>query len=109
MLWDLYLLIKDIPADQIGSAFDIRHATIEAGLSWPVLYDVMKPHIGAVSVKDFDWDGRKTKHVPLGTGRVDPKFFKTLKQDHFHNRFPCMWNTSARKGRKRTLMRFVVI
>lgn len=82
-LWDLYLLIKDIPADQIGSAFDIRHATIEAGLSWPVLYDVIKPHIRAVFVKDFQWKGKKAKHVPLGTGRVDPKFFEMIKCDGF--------------------------
>jgi sugar phosphate isomerase/epimerase len=82
-LWDLYLLIRDIAPDQIGSAFDIRHATIEAGLSWPVLYNVMKPHIGAVFVKDFQWDGPKARHVPLGTGRVSPKFFSMLKQDGF--------------------------
>ena len=82
-LWDLYLLIKDIPKDQISCAFDIRHATIEAGLAWPVLYDVMKPHIGALFVKDFDWKGRKAEHVPLGTGRVDPKFFDLVKQENF--------------------------
>ena len=82
-IWDLYLLIKDIPTDEISCAFDIRHATIEAGLSWPVLYDVIKPHIGALYVKDFDWKGRKAKHVPLGTGRVDPRFFDKVKEDNF--------------------------
>lgn len=83
-LWDLYSLIKDIPPDQIGSAFDIRHATIEAGLSWPVLYDVMKPHIRALFVKDFQWNGRKAQHVPLGEGRVNPKFFSMVKRDGFN-------------------------
>lgn len=82
-LWDMFGLLKDIPKDEIGLAFDIRHATIEAGLSWPVIYDVVKPHIGALFVKDFQWDGRKTKHVPLGTGRVDPKFFNMVKADGF--------------------------
>ncbi len=82
-LWDLHYLIKDIPAEQLGNAFDIRHAAIEAGLSWPTLYRLMKPHIGAIFVKDFDWDGLKAKHVPLGQGRVDPKFFKMLKDDNF--------------------------
>ena len=52
-IWDLYLLLKDVPTDQISCAFDIRHDTIEAGLSWPVFYDVIKPHIGALFVKDF--------------------------------------------------------
>lgn len=82
-IWDLYLLLKDIPREEIGSAFDIRHATIEAGLSWPVLYDVIKPHIGALFVKDFVWKGKKAQHVPLGTGRVDPNFFKIIKRDNF--------------------------
>lgn len=82
-IWDLYSLIKDIPTSEISCAFDIRHATIEAGLSWPVLYDVIKPHIGALYVKDFEWKGRKAEHVPLGTGRVDPKFFKIVKKDNF--------------------------
>lgn len=82
-LWDMYGLIKDIPVDQIGLAYDIRHAIIEAGLSWPVVYDVVKPHVGTVYVKDFQWDGPKAKHVPLGTGRVNPKFFQTIKADGF--------------------------
>ena len=82
-IWDLYLLLKDIPREEIGSAFDIRHATIEAGLSWPVLYDVIKPHIGALFVKDFVWKGKKAQHVPLGTGRIDPNFFKIIKRDNF--------------------------
>lgn len=82
-LWDLHLLIKDIPLNEISCAFDIRHATIEAGLSWPILYDVIKPNIGALYVKDFGWKGRKAEHVPLGTGRVDPKFFEMVKQDNF--------------------------
>ena len=82
-IWDLYLLLKDVSTSDISSAFDIRHATIEAGLSWPVLYDVIKPHIGALYVKDFEWKGKKARHVPLGTGRVDPKFFDIVKKDNF--------------------------
>jgi len=82
-LWDIHGLIKDIPKDQIGLAFDIRHATIEAGLSWPVLYSLVKPHIGALYVKDFRWGEKKAEHVPLGTGRVNPKFFDMVKADGF--------------------------
>lgn len=75
-LWDIHSLINDIPASEIGSAFDIRHATVEGGLAWPLHYDLMKPHIGAVYVKDFRWAGPKPEHVPLGTGRVDKRFLK---------------------------------
>lgn len=75
-LWDIHDLIKDISVDEIGSAFDIRHATVEGGLAWPLHYDLMKPHIGAVFAKDFQWVGKKPEHVPLGTGRVDKEFFQ---------------------------------
>lgn len=82
-LWDLHRLIEDVSPSEVGSAFDIRHAMIEAGLSWPVIYKLMRPHIGAIFVKDFQWDGKKARHVPLGTGRVDPKFFDLVKQSDF--------------------------
>ena len=82
-VWDIYSLIKDIPKDQIALAFDIRHATIEAGLSWPTLYNAMRPRIATVYVKDFDWVGRRAEHVPLGKGRVDSEFFKQLLADGF--------------------------
>lgn len=82
-LWDLHSLIKDVPVEEIGVAFDIRHATVEAGLSWPVLFNLARPHLGAVYVKDFRWNGRKPENAPLGQGQVDPKFISILKQSQF--------------------------
>ena len=82
-LWDIFGLIKEFPKEEIGLAFDIRHASVEAGLSWPVLYNLVKSHIGVLYVKDVQWDGRKAIHVPLGTGRVDPKFFDQARNDGF--------------------------
>lgn len=82
-LWDLQHLIKDISPEEIGSAFDIRHITIEAGLSWPNVFRMIRPHIGAIFVKDFVWGEKKAEHVPLGTGRVDPKFFDMVKKSDF--------------------------
>ncbi len=76
VLWDLQYLLKDIPKEQIGVAFDIRHATVEGGTTWPLHYDIMKPHIGALFAKDFNWNGKKPEHVPMGTGRVDKKFYQ---------------------------------
>jgi sugar phosphate isomerase/epimerase len=83
MVWDFYSVVKEIPVDQIALAFDIRHATIEAGLSWPAVYNAMRPRIAAVYVKDFDWVGRQAEHVPLGKGRVDAEFFTRLAADNF--------------------------
>jgi len=34
-------------------------------------------------VKDFQWEGKKDKHVPLGQGRVNPDFFSMLNRDNF--------------------------
>lgn len=76
-LWDLQYLLQGIPKEQVGVAFDIRHATIEGGLAWPLHYDIMKPHIGAIFMKDYEWSGPKAEHMPLGEGRVDKSFLKT--------------------------------
>lgn len=83
-IWDLHQLIHDVPMSEIASAFDIRHATVEAGRSWPRLYQLIKPHIGALYMKDFVWAERRDKHVPLGEGCVDPVFFEMLQRDNLN-------------------------
>jgi len=82
-VWDMHSLIKDYPVSEVGCVFDIRHAATEAGEAWPVYYNLMKPHFSALSVKDFRWEGRKSMHVPLGTGSVDPKFFQMVRTSDF--------------------------
>jgi sugar phosphate isomerase/epimerase len=82
-VWDLDRLIENIPPEQIGCVFDIRHAAVEAGEAWPVYFDLMKPHITAASFKDFRWNGRKSEHVPFGQGLVDPKFIQMLEASGF--------------------------
>jgi sugar phosphate isomerase/epimerase len=82
-VWDMHSLIKDYPVSEVGCVFDIRHAAVEAGEAWPVYYDLVKPHLSALSVKDFRWDGRKSLHTQLGKGNVDPKFFKSLPESKF--------------------------
>ncbi|HBO45812.1 MAG TPA: sugar phosphate isomerase/epimerase, partial [Planctomycetaceae bacterium] len=83
-IWDLHYLFKGISADDVGIAFDIRHATVEGGLSWPIQYDIMKPHIGAVFVKDFAWNGTKVENIALGKGRVERKFFQMHAKSGIH-------------------------
>jgi sugar phosphate isomerase/epimerase len=82
-LWDIYSLIKDHPSKDIGLAYDIRHAQVEAGLAWPTQFQLVQSHVTAVCVKDFDWDGRGVKSVPLGAGRVDRKVLSTVKESGF--------------------------
>jgi sugar phosphate isomerase/epimerase len=102
-VWDIYSLIKDIPKEQIALAFDIRHATIEAGLSWPTVYNAMRPRIATVYVKDFDWVGRRAEHVPLGKGRVDSKFFQQLLVDGFAGPISLHVEYLGREGAKENL------
>jgi sugar phosphate isomerase/epimerase len=87
--WDLLQILEGIPKEEIGSIFDIRHAVAEGSGAWPLYYDIIKPHIAALSVKDFNWGFKKEKdtrlsplHSPLGEGQVDlKKFLKTFKTD----------------------------
>ncbi len=84
-IWDLAQVLRGIPIDQIAVAYDIRHATVEGGMSWPITFKMIRPHIDTVYVKDFVWgDGRsRPTNVPLGEGRIDPKFFKMLANTNF--------------------------
>jgi sugar phosphate isomerase/epimerase len=82
-VWDLHELLVDIPPSEIGVAFDIRHATVEGGLAWPLHFQRMRPHLGAIYIKDFQWQGRRPENVPLGEGQVDPAFFKQLAAAEF--------------------------
>lgn len=77
-VWDAFRLIENLPPSEVALAFDIRHATVEAGLAWPAVFNAVQGHLGAVYVKDFQWKGRNVENVPLGTGQVDPKFFSML-------------------------------
>ena len=87
--WDLQKLLRGISPAEIGSIFDVRHAVAEGSGTWPIYYDVIKPHISALSVKDFKWARKKEKdkrlspvHCPLGEGQVDyTKFLKQFKKD----------------------------
>ena len=82
-LWDLHSLLKDFDPRWIGSQYDIRHATVEGGTSWPTTLRLLAPHINTLVAKDFLWaqrDGKwRTENCPLGQGMVDfPKYFSML-------------------------------
>lgn len=80
-IWDLAKILDDLPGKDLGVIFDIRHACVEAGLAWPIYYDIIKPHIRALSIKDFKWEKRRAENVPLGEGQIDPAFFSHATTD----------------------------
>lgn len=83
VLWDLPIVLNGISPKEIGVAYDIRHASIEGGMSWPISFQRILPHLDTVYVKDAKWIGKKATNVPLGQGIVDQKFFKMLKAANF--------------------------
>ena len=86
-VWDLWTMIKDLDPRHMGVCFDIGHATLEGGLSWPIESRLMERQFTAVFVKDFLWrrtdNGWQEQWVPLGDGMVNKAFFKWLKTTSF--------------------------
>ncbi|MBE0542044.1 MAG: sugar phosphate isomerase/epimerase [Verrucomicrobia bacterium] len=82
-LWDIYSLIKDYDPKDIGLAYDIRHAQVEAALAWPAQLQLVQSHVTAVCVKDYDWVKGRVRTVPLGAGRVDKKVMAQLRASGF--------------------------
>ncbi len=84
-VWDLYPLLKDCDPEYLGVQYDIRHATVEGAVSWPLGMKLVAPWIRTIDIKDFLWvknDKEKwqIKNVPLGEGMVDlDAFFKLYK------------------------------
>src|SRR5262249_32561363 len=86
-IWDVWTLIKDLPPEQIGVCFDIAHATIEGGLSWPTEVRLMEPFFVAIFLKDFRWEKTAKRWQPewchFGEGAVEKTSFTTLKKSSF--------------------------
>jgi len=87
-IWDLWETMKDMDTSYIGCQFDVRHATVEGGNSWPVDFRLVAPFTHTIVVKDFYWqksNGKwKAVSCPLGEGMVDFKhYFKLVKKARF--------------------------
>lgn len=74
-LWDLCHLLEGLDRRWIGVQFDIRHATLEGGTTWPVTLRLLADSINTLAVKDFHWARQDTawtaQDCPLGEGMVD--------------------------------------
>jgi len=85
-VWDIWSVIREFDPRDMALHFDIGHATLEGGLSWPVQARLVEPNLGAVYVKDFFWEkagGWRPRWCPLGQGMVSKRFFETLKASPF--------------------------
>ena len=77
-IWDQHRLVEGVPDGRVAAVFDVRHATVEGGQSWPLLWRLIRDQVRFVYVKDFAWDGRKAVNVPLGRGQVDPELLRMV-------------------------------
>ncbi|QDT58376.1 Xylose isomerase-like TIM barrel [Stieleria bergensis] len=82
-IWDLAEVLDGLPKSDLGMAYDIRHATVEGGTSWPISFRMIRDHIDTIYVKDFQWNGSRVTNVPLGQGLVKPQFYKLLADSGF--------------------------
>jgi sugar phosphate isomerase/epimerase len=85
-LWDIWEMVKDEDPEWLGCQFDIRHATVESGQTWPMLLKLLLPYTKVIIAKDFRWEQTtekkwKPENCPLGTGMVDfDSYFNKVKQ-----------------------------
>lgn len=82
-VWDIYSIMREYKPEQFAFAYDILHATVEGGLSWPLEAALVKEHRGAVYFKDFAWQGKKSETCPLCQGMVDEAFAKMLVKENY--------------------------
>jgi sugar phosphate isomerase/epimerase len=83
-IWDAFSIMKDYAPKNFGFAFDIYHATVEGGLSWPLEMALIGEHLQCAYFKDVKWIGPgKAEGVPLGTGQASPDFAKNLIKRQF--------------------------
>lgn len=97
-VWDIWELIRDLDPKSMGIFFDIGHATLEGGTSWPIEAKLSEPYLGVISVKDFFWNktgrGWRPEWCPLGKGMVRREFFDSLQKSAFtgpitqHHEYP---------------------
>lgn len=84
-LWEIHELLREAPATTMGCQYDIRHATVEGGLSWTTGLRLIAPRVNSIDIKDFRWEaeGGKARLVnkPLGEGTVEfGRYFQLVKQ-----------------------------
>ncbi|WP_025763914.1 sugar phosphate isomerase/epimerase family protein [Dyadobacter tibetensis] len=84
-MFEIWEVLKKADPKHMGVQYDLRHATVEGGLSWQTGLELIKPQIKTIVVKDTIWEKKNGKmvanNVPLGQGMADfDTYFKILKK-----------------------------
>jgi sugar phosphate isomerase/epimerase len=85
-VWDIWEAIRDLDPQWTGCQYDIRHAVVEGAHSWTLAFNLLRPHIRCMVIKDFHWEFRegnwRIKNVPVGQGMVNfTEYFKLLAEN----------------------------
>lgn len=109
-VWDLWELMRGLNSKEVAVYFDIGHATLEGGYSWPIQARLIEPILAVVSVKDFLWKkqaaaanrqtGWRAEWCPVGEGMVDGGFFDWLKKTEFAGPISQHFEYSMGSGRE---------
>lgn len=86
-MFEIWNILQKSDLRHMGAQYDIRHATVEGGLSWQTGLNLIKPHIKTIVLKDATWEQKNGKvvlrSVPLGEGMVDfDTYFKFIKKNN---------------------------
>ena len=83
--WEVKKILETVNPNYFGVQYDIRHATVEGGVSWKNGLALLQTYIKTIVLKDFKWVQVKGEwklvNVPIGKGMVDfDAYFKLLKK-----------------------------
>lgn len=84
-IWDLYEVLRESDPRWVGVQYDIRHAVVEGGQSWPNPLRLVAPWVKCVDLKDFKWEQSPGKalieNTPIGEGIVPfDAYFKMVRE-----------------------------
>jgi sugar phosphate isomerase/epimerase len=84
-VWDLYELMRELPPENIGCQYDVRHAMVEGTNAWIIGMRLISRYIKSLAIKDYTWSTVKGRPaavtVPMGEGIVNwDLFFRTVKE-----------------------------
>lgn len=78
-IWDMVEILREIPPQQLGLAYDFAHGTVEGSNSWRTNVRIAADHIVAFYFKDYAVNGKRWEACPLGEGMVSPDAGKTAR------------------------------
>lgn len=84
-VWDIYGILKDLPAEYIGCQYDVRHAMVEGFNAWITGMKLLGSRIRTQAVKSFTWKienrGARAISVPMAEGLVNWDAYFTIIRD----------------------------